>query len=72
MTEQVPQHEWNAARVRKTFLEYFEKNGHTFGTASYSDMEVEMDTGANRVDVQFPHLQSSRYQIRHYSSRMLE
>jgi len=25
------QHEWNAVRVRKTFLEYFEKNGHTFG-----------------------------------------
>jgi alanyl-tRNA synthetase len=24
-------HEWSAARVRKTFLEYFEKNGHTFG-----------------------------------------
>jgi len=25
------EHEWNANRVRKTFLEYFGKNGHTFG-----------------------------------------
>ena len=24
-------HEWNAPRVRETFLEYFKKNGHTFG-----------------------------------------
>jgi len=32
MTSSVEQqHEWNAVRVRKTFLEYFEKNGHTFG-----------------------------------------
>ena len=27
------QHEWNAVRVRQTFLDYFKKNGHTFGTA---------------------------------------
>jgi hypothetical protein len=25
------QHEWNADRVRETFLDYFKKNGHTFG-----------------------------------------
>ncbi|KAI9784823.1 MAG: Alanine--tRNA ligase [Geoglossum umbratile] len=27
-------HEWNANRVRKTFLEYFGKNGHTFVPSS--------------------------------------
>lgn len=25
------QHEWNAVRVRQTFLDYFKENGHTFG-----------------------------------------
>lgn len=25
--------EWPALRVRDTFLDYFEKNGHTFGMA---------------------------------------
>lgn len=25
------QHEWSAVRVRNTFLDYFKKNGHTFG-----------------------------------------
>lgn len=25
------QHEWGAVRVRQTFLDYFKKNGHTFG-----------------------------------------
>jgi len=25
------QHEWTASRVRETFLDYFKKNGHTFG-----------------------------------------
>ena len=25
------QEQWPAARVRETFLEYFKKNGHTFG-----------------------------------------
>ena len=24
-------HEWSAPRVRQTFLEYFQKNGHKFG-----------------------------------------
>ena len=28
------QHEWNAVRVRQTFLDYFKKNGHTFGTGA--------------------------------------
>lgn len=27
-------HEWNAPRVRETFLEYFKKNGHTFVPSS--------------------------------------
>jgi alanyl-tRNA synthetase len=27
------QHEWGAARVRQTFLDYFKKNGHTFGAS---------------------------------------
>jgi hypothetical protein len=25
------QHEWGAKKVRQTFLDYFKKNGHTFG-----------------------------------------
>jgi alanyl-tRNA synthetase len=25
------QHEWGAKKVRETFLDYFKKNGHTFG-----------------------------------------
>lgn len=29
-------HEWNAPRVRETFLEYFKKNGHTFGSALFT------------------------------------
>jgi alanyl-tRNA synthetase len=29
------QHEWGAKRVRETFLEYFKKNGHTFGACSF-------------------------------------
>ncbi|KAF2146976.1 uncharacterized protein K452DRAFT_218807 [Aplosporella prunicola CBS 121167] len=28
------QHEWSAARVRNTFLDYFKKNGHTFVPSS--------------------------------------
>lgn len=28
------EHEWNAVKVRNTFLDYFEKNGHTFGKGS--------------------------------------
>ncbi|KAB8596100.1 hypothetical protein FH972_025809 [Carpinus fangiana] len=28
------QHEWNAVRVRDTFLDYFKKNGHTFVPSS--------------------------------------
>jgi len=32
MTSQVNgEHEWSAVRVRNTFLDYFKKNGHTFG-----------------------------------------
>jgi hypothetical protein len=27
----VEKHEWSAVRVRDTFLDYFKKNGHTFG-----------------------------------------
>lgn len=26
------QEQWTASRVRETFLDYFKKNGHTFGT----------------------------------------
>ena len=25
------QHEWGAKKVRQTFLDYFKKNGHSFG-----------------------------------------
>src|ERR1700761_8028113 len=28
-------HEWSATRVRDTFIEYFKKNGHTFGTSPF-------------------------------------
>ena len=27
---------WSAVRVRETFLEYFKKNGHTFGGQKYT------------------------------------
>ena len=27
------QHEWGAKKVRQTFLDYFKKNGHTFGAS---------------------------------------
>jgi alanyl-tRNA synthetase len=29
-------HEWDAVKVRNTFLDYFKKNGHTFGRLSLS------------------------------------
>lgn len=29
-------HEWNAARVRTTFLEYFQNKGHTVGTCYWT------------------------------------
>ena len=32
MSTHTVQEEWTANRVRETFLEYFKKNGHTFGT----------------------------------------
>jgi len=32
MSTHVGQEQWTANRVRETFLEYFKKNGHTFGT----------------------------------------
>src|SRR4051812_29967627 len=31
-------HEWTAVRVRDTFLDYFKKNGHTFGGSSHCEM----------------------------------
>lgn len=31
MTDSTGNHEWNATRVRKTFIDYFKENGHTFG-----------------------------------------
>jgi alanyl-tRNA synthetase len=30
------QHEWGAAKVRQTFLDYFKKNGHTFGACIHA------------------------------------
>lgn len=30
-------HEWNAPRVRETFLEYFKSHGHTFGRFPHGD-----------------------------------
>tara|TARA_R110002003_G_scaffold126_26_gene11662 strand:+ start:30667 stop:30816 length:150 start_codon:yes stop_codon:yes gene_type:complete len=35
------QHEWGAAKVRQTFLDYFKKNGHTFGRTAPSTMQRE-------------------------------
>src|SRR4051794_39722654 len=32
------QHEWSAHRVRKTFIDYFQGNGHTFGIASLPNL----------------------------------
>lgn len=32
MSSHVGKEEWPASRVRETFLDYFKKNGHTFGT----------------------------------------
>ena len=31
MTDSNENQEWNATRVRKTFIDYFKENGHTFG-----------------------------------------
>lgn len=31
---------WSAARVRQTFLDYFEKNGHTIGTSNRSSSSL--------------------------------
>lgn len=31
---------WDAAKVRTTFIEFFEKNGHKFGIASHGDLKL--------------------------------
>jgi len=64
------QHEWNAVRVRETFLDYFKKNGHEFGrtrlTISISDLDNSLI-----VSAQCHHPQLSRSQIQHCFLQML-
>lgn len=35
------QQKWGAVKVRQTFLDYFEKNGHTFGMACQFYQQLE-------------------------------
>jgi alanyl-tRNA synthetase len=42
------QHEWTAVRVRETFLDYFKKNGHTFGETKH---DWSSDTVVDPVSV---------------------
>lgn len=35
------QHEWNAVRVRDTFLQYFKDKGHTFGECNFISIFLE-------------------------------
>jgi len=65
------QHEWNAVRVRETFLDYFKKNGHEFGRTRLVTKNSELDHYLIVSAVQYHHPQSSHSQIRHCSSQML-
>jgi len=65
------QHEWNAVRVRETFLDYFKKNGHEFGRTRLAVNHFDLDNSLI-VSAQYHHPQLSRSQIQHCFSQMLE
>ena len=62
-----PPPEWSAERVRQTFLDYFKKNGHTFG-GSHTIWESEISTD---FVFQYPRLPLSLLQILLCYSQML-
>jgi hypothetical protein len=67
--------EWNALRVRETFLNYFKERGHTFGSSIYIYIPLHLlasDTHNPFVALQFLRLQLSRSRTQHYSLPMLE
>ena len=43
------QEQWPAARVRETFLDFFKKNGHTFGTFKIGYLKLSYQLACLRV-----------------------
>lgn len=61
--------EWSAVRVRRTFFDYFEGKGHTFGECKLIGCT---NLRADAVRYQCPHHQSSHSRILRYYSPMQE